>query len=360
MGENIFYVDNNKKKNNTAGAKAPDDIASLCLNAGYTPLIMPTFPSGYIQKKIWLATRCVFFWWKVLKTLPIGAFLIYQHPIYGIRIAEKMIPRIQKEKNIKCVCLIHDLNSLRGDIAGVAHCNKKTAEIADNVLLKHFDIVICHNEHMRQYMIEQGFAENRLINLEIFDYLTDCKMADHIKNSKPTIAIAGNLASEKCGYIYDIVHPELNKNTGLIINLYGVNYDQKKASNNMVYKGSFNPEELPGILDGDFGLVWDGPVAKTCAGNSGEYLRYNNPHKTSLYLVAGIPVIVWSQAAIADFVIKNGVGITVDRLENLEESIRLVSNISYARMCENVKRIGKKLADGYYFKNAIKVALGRE
>lgn len=63
----------------------------------------------------------------------------------------------------------------------------------------------------------------------------------------------------------------------------------------MIWHGSFKPEESPEHLQG----VWDGDSVDTCAGNTGAYLRYNNPHKTSLYLACGMPVIVWKEAAIA-------------------------------------------------------------
>ncbi|NRO11242.1 Beta-1,6-galactofuranosyltransferase WbbI [Lactobacillus helveticus] len=50
--------------------------------------------------------------------------------------------------------------------------------------------------------------------------------------------------------------------------------------------------------------------------NTGNYLRYNDPHKLSLYLASGIPVIIWKKAAEAKFVEENKVGITVDSLED--------------------------------------------
>ena len=56
--------------------------------------------------------------------------------------------------------------------------------------------------------------------------------------------------------------------------------------------GSFLPDELPSALEGSFGLVWDGDSSKTCSGVFGEYLRYNNSHKASLYLASGFPIIV--------------------------------------------------------------------
>ena len=38
-------MDLNRVKRNTAGAKAPDDIAELCRRAGYKRLEMPTYPA---------------------------------------------------------------------------------------------------------------------------------------------------------------------------------------------------------------------------------------------------------------------------------------------------------------------------
>ena len=148
--------------------------------------------------------------------------------------------------------------------------------------------------------------------------------------------------------ILDNIH---NKN--LVVNLYGNYFDESQTNDRLVYKGSFPPEKLPSCIEGDFGLVWDGSEAYTCAGNTGEYLKYNNPHKTSLYLSSGLPVIVWTEAAIADFVVKNKVGITVSSLFDLEEAISQVTKEEYVIMCQNAKGIAEKLRNGYYFYKAL-------
>lgn len=57
-------------------------------------------------------------------------------------------------------------------------------------------------------------------------------------------------------------------------------------------KESLAAEELPGALVQSFGLVWDGNSMDTCTGNYGSYLRINDPHKVSLYLSSGLPIIV--------------------------------------------------------------------
>ena len=149
--------------------------------------------------------------------------------------------------------------------------------------------------------------------------------------------------------------------SGVELNLYGINFDQSacRSSENVRYHGAFHPDELPAALTGSFGLVWDGPVGSTCAGNTGAYLRYNNPHKTSLYLSANLPVIIWSQAALAPFVKDNGLGITVDRLDQIDAAVRALTAEQYAQMTANVHAMGEKIRTGYFFRTAALAALGR-
>lgn len=353
----IYYIEQKRDKRNTAGSKAPEDICLLCAQRGYTKFAIERFPVEYgnIRKKIWRLTVCNNQWKALYKKVQKDDFVIIQHPSYGTRMALKWITRIRKEVGCKFIAVIHDLESLRKGIEGVITNHVKTNQIADNDLLKCFDAVICHNEHMRQYLIAQGFDPEKLVNLEIFDYLSDCKIDQSEKAMSNSIAIAGNLAFGKSSYIYEIYKD--GHNYGLTTNLYGNNFEKEKATGGMIYHGSFKPEELPAHLEGDFGLVWDGISVETCAGNTGEYLKYNNPHKTSLYLSAGLPVIVWSQAAIADFVKANGVGIVVDNLYEIENITQKLDYSEYEKMRENVQVISKRLREGWYFKTALDRAI---
>lgn len=354
---NIYYIDCDREKVNSAGAKAPDDIAALCEMRGYNRFITPNFPNqkSKLYKKVWLLFNCKSWWKRLKKTVSDGDVVIYQHPSYGKSVAARMINEIRARKNVKFVAVIHDLESLRGGIQGVIEANTKLHSFGDNELLKCFDFIICHNSHMKEYMIGQGFDEKKLISLEIFDYLTDKDMVTVTKSDRPSVTIAGNLAKGKCGYIYDICGE--NHNKGLDLYLFGIRFDQESATENMLYQGSFKPEELPQYLKGDFGLVWDGYSAESCMGNTGEYLRYNNPHKTSLYLASGMPVVVWSKAAIADFILENKAGIVVDSLYELEESLSKVSAEEYSEMLRNAREIGKRLREGFYFYKAIDTCL---
>ena len=151
----------------------------------------------------------------------------------------------------------------------------------------------------------------------------------------------------KAAYAYD-----LPDETQFV--LYGPNYTGKKDGN-ITYKGSFPPDDLPFVLEGGFGLVWDGISSETCAGVWGEYLKYNNPHKTSLYLASGLPLVIWEKAALADFVVKNGCGITVASLFDIPEAINKVTKDEYEAMLRNTKEVSEKLDSGYFLGRASQI-----
>lgn len=355
----IYYMGVEMPSKNTAGAKAPADIMSLCQKRGYQyiPLCAPNarVKNQKIRKFLSLIEG-ERFWRKIDKTLRKGDILIYQHPSFGWLSGEKKITRLKK-RGVKFIALIHDLESLRKGISGIVATNQKTSDRKDGAFLRQFNIVICHNEKMKQYLLSQGFSEKQLVKLEIFDYLTETPNIEHSNDRKQSVNIAGNLAKAKCGYIYDIANQD--HMSCIKIHLYGINFNQDIQNKNLVYHGSFKPEELPSVMEGGFGVVWDGESAETCKGNTGEYLKFNNPHKTSLYLASEIPIIIWKQAALAGFIEENKLGLTVNSLYDVENSIRNMTDDEYSLICENTKRVAERIRTGYYFYSSLDEALDR-
>ena len=190
-----------------------------------------------------------------------------------------------------------------------------------------------------------------MVSLEIFDYLIenyDSHLLDERDlNKKSPVIIAGALSRHKAGYIYKL--PE-----NCQFNLYGINFEKEKASKNVNYVGAFDPEELIYKLEGSFGLVWDGDSSDTCTGIYGEYLKINNPHKTSMYLAAGIPVIIWEEAALADFIRENQCGITIKSISEIRKLVDNMSDEYYAMLKNNATKIGEKLRSGYFLESAMK------
>lgn len=341
-----------KRNEPTAGVKAPDDVATICASLGYEIIHWSTIPdwNNNLLIKLWVWIYSNFKWMSLFFKLKDEDVILYQHPSYGYVVSLIWVSIIKAFKNVKTIALIHDLESLRRGIKGGVAFRRNRSNFGDLLFLKLFDKVICHNNSMKSYLIDNGFQETKLVELKMFDYLVpNWKDRDYIlKTPINSICIAGNLSSGKSGYIYELAE----KNPDLNINLYGINFVESTMSN-INYFGSFNPDELPFHLKGHFGLVWDGFSIDSCLGNTGEYLKYNNPHKTSLYLASGIPVIVWSKAAIADFIVKNKVGIVVDSLKDLHDKLNYIDEAMYLELLKNAIQLSNSIRQGLYLKQAL-------
>lgn len=196
----------------------------------------------------------------------------------------------------------------------------------------------------------KNYFEGRIVSLDIFDYLSNVE--PHLHNSADghnRIVYAGGLGERKNAFLYlagRAVEP-------LSIDVYGSgNLDTHRFAPNIHYHGHIGSDDFIRNSPGDWGLVWDGDSTEACSGIWGEYLKYNNPHKASFYIRAGLPVIVWKQAAMAPFVETEGVGIAINSLKELPQRIAQVTDEEYARICERVHEMAQRLQQGYYFRRA--------
>lgn len=286
---------------------------------------------------------------KILEELPKQSTLLFQYPFDSMSYKfAKKIKEIKEKKQIKTIVLIHDLNSLRtsSKIGGLYY----KYYIKEIKFLNIFDRIICHNDKMKNYLVENNIQIDKIISLGIFDYLIEDSKRN-IKNNKDykKIIIAGNLSKEKAAYVYQL--PDLNiKN--FYVDLYGINYTGEGLKR-INYKGSFQPDKPLEKISAGFGLIWDGSSCDKCDGNFGNYLMWNNPHKLSLAMACGIPVIVWKKSALAEFVEKNEIGIAINSLKELDNFFKKLSLDDYNRYCKNVSKINKKVVNGKFLINAI-------
>ena len=169
------------------------------------------------------------------------------------------------------------------------------------------------------------------------------------KENQNAVIIAGNLSEEKAGYVYQLDQIEAE------FSLYGPNLNAEAVeTDNITYQGSFPPDDLPSVLNGKFGLVWDGKSIDECGGEFGQYMQYNNPHKTSLYLASKLPVIVWEKAAMVEFIRENHLGIQVGSLREIPEKLAALSEEAYDEMLRNVSVMGDKLRKGEMLRKVLR------
>lgn len=340
-----YYINEDFGTDSTAATKAPNDLQEIFLKNQFIDLLKIKKTNNKIIRVYYLLKNSII---SVLK-LKKRDIVIFQFPFATNTKFKKILLNICKIKKIHVIFIMNDLESLR--------YNKNKAKIIDKEnYIDLADVIICHNNSMKNYLVSAGINYNKLVELEIFDYLVDLNI-DEKKYIKPTeITIAGNLAEIKSGYIYELIKKVRKVN----INLYGPNFNpREKLGENIIYKGSVSPDSLPLEISGDFGLIWDGDSISTCSGITGNYLRYNNPHKTSLFLVSGIPIIVWKDSAMKEFVEKNGVGLVIDDLNELENTILKVSERQYSEMKRNVESISLQLRKGHYTTTAINRSLDK-
>lgn len=348
----MLYCTNHKKKDETAGAKAPSDVYEIARECGARELL---FEVAKIHKNLNNTRIRAFFtglknWKNVLKTIENDSWIIIQHPNENILVANKYIDICKRKKNAHFIAIIHDLNSIRKSFVYSEKALSKRNKLADEVILKKCEYIICHNSNMKNYLINKGFAEDRILTLEIFDYLHNCKLPEKRKKEKKVV-IAGNLMKNKCEYLYKLLSKD---SLPFELELYGPNFTCEQVPKFAHYHGVCRSDELPGKLEGSFGLVWDGTEIDKCTGNAGEYIKYNNPHKCSLFLASNMPVIIWKHAALASFVEENGVGICVESLEEVGDIIDSLTNKEWAEVLDNVKKVGEKIRGGHYLKKSLK------
>lgn len=338
-----FLHDNNVKN---AGNKARNDVEEIVKREGYQALVL-SVDNWYEMSTLKAQLHKSKAFGQALAQLKQGDELLIQFPMLHHSFFTTHHVKKAQKKGVKVHFIIHDLEALRYvNVENFPLKHKIRVQIQELGLLGAADGIIAHNPIMKSVLVNKGVAEDKIVSLGIFDYLIPNFQEKSGLTKDQPIIVAGNLAQEKAGYLYSL--PEEPA-----YNLYGVGFDESRALANETYFGSFLPDELPAALEGGFGLVWDGDSAETCSGVFGEYLRYNNSHKASLYLAAGFPVVVWEESALAHFVIDKQCGLVVSSLSDLKENLDTLSEEQYKEMLENAKQIGSKLRQGQYLRTAL-------
>ncbi len=318
--------------------KAKLDIDQFCKEAGYKSLTVGGGKNGLAKFLTKSLTTLA-----MLARLKRGDVVVLQYPLkkfYG------PLCRVAHAKGARTITLVHDLGAFR---------RQKLTVDQERDRLSLTDFVIVHNARMREHL-EQSGLKTPMCDLEIFDYRSAIPVdRQPMPKSLYDIAYAGALGERKNKFFWDF--DSLLSRCRL--NLYGRGLDpaQILGWNHIDYHGFIDSDEFISTAPGTWGLVWDGDSVDDCSGNWGEYLRINNPHKTSFYLRAGLPVILWSEAAMAPFVKDNNIGITVDSLRELENAISSVTPERYESMRRSVLKVKKQLDQGHYFLTAMDKAL---
>ncbi len=331
-----YYLSRKYRNYSSAGNKARTDIEKVMQGMGIKNIGLPT--STYSNSVVGFVLNLL----NILKaviTLSKGDNIVLQYPI------KKYFSFICKSAHLrgaKVIVVIHDLGSFR---------RKRVTSKAEIKRLNNADYIISHNNKMKAWLLENGCTA-KLGVLEIFDYLSNTKQSSSYEHKSPySLVFAGGLSKKKSNFLYDI--GDHLKTVGFVLYGNGFNIEAASGKEHFTYEGFKSSDELIESVKGDFGLVWDGDSLDKCSGNFGEYLKINNPHKTSLYIRCGLPIVIWETAALAEFVKSNNIGITINSLTEIEDRISSITDEEYSLMRKNIDIVKNNLANGYYIKKAL-------
>lgn len=343
--EQRFYISRKYKQKSSAASKPKMDCETILEDSGFKNL---GFPQGTYKSSAVCALINFFGISMGLLRLPLKSTLAVQYPLskyYGY------IMTIARWKGCTTLLILHDIKTLMNGKGNVAKEVKQISRAS---------VIIVHNDPMAQWLREHG-CTRKLVSLHLFDYLIENPKSLPSSNfpsiGKHQLAYAGGLRTNRSGFLYQLDEDPPQHYT---MNLYGLGFEKESCntkSSIMEYHGAFPPDEIQNHIRGTFGLVWNGTCPHSCTGSFGHYTKYNNPHKTSLYMLCGLPIVAWKEAAIAQLVRDRNIGFCVSSLTEMDEQLATLDAPTYHSMVQNALQVREEIIQGAFLKSALKRAL---
>jgi hypothetical protein len=336
----IYFIQEHLQEEYYHGGIGNTDVEKVLLRENAIPIAFP-FHYDFSVKAKWLRLMHLFRVWRSLEP---GSVVVFQHPLYA-GMNKLLVRLLRSRKKINVVCLAAEINGLKYDDDNILQKEKK--------YFRHIRYFIVHNASMQNWLTMHVPGRTSAI-LNFFDFLATPVLEESLQKREMsfTIAYAGNL--EEGSFLEKL--PQITTPSGkLTINLYG---KPKPAgvqfSDRLVYKGFFEPYALPSLIEGAFGLVWDGNETDTIQGSFGHYMQYISHHKVSLYILSGMPLIVYENAGTAALVKQYAIGFTIRSLAEIEGKIAGLTETAWRQMCNNTRELAKQISSGACLTNALR------
>jgi hypothetical protein len=312
------------------------DAEKVLLKLGFKPISFPHHHNFSLSAKM----GRLFFLLKMIVSAKRRSTVAFLFPVYARM--NWLLLRILRLKGVKLVCIIADIEGMRDSDEDLLKTETRQ--------LRQCRYFIVHNDKMKS-LISQIVPGSTCQPLFFFDFLTDPLPIQRTKTN--TIVFAGNLEKSKFLLQLDQV------NSPIQFNVYGPGIPEKIIGyTNVQYGGIHKPYAMPGIVQGSFGLIWDGNSIESCTGGYGTYLHYNSQHKLSLYILSSLPVIVWEEAATAELVKEYKIGFTINSLHEIAGKINSLSDDEYRQMQINMRPLAEKISKGECLGVAITQLMG--
>lgn len=262
--------------------------------------------------------------------------VIFQSPTWnGIAFDERLMLQLSAYGGLKKIFFIHDIPPLMFE--------------ANRWLLKQYidlynraDLIILPSENMANFLRTEGLNVSKIVVQKMWDFPVSIDFSIH-PQFKRVISFAGDANMDKFSFVkewkYDTVKLLVTAAEG------DWQHDEK-----VEFIGWFRDQNrLANALrgNGGFGLLW------TEDEYTREYMKLCACFKVSLYLAAGIPVIVHSSIPEASTIIRKNLGFVVDTLDEAVDKINAVTEEQYSQMVKEVAIFGELIREGYFTKKLL-------
>ena len=270
----------------------------------------------------------------ILAPVQAGDIVIPQVPGYAPLTVEDAFVHGTHDRGGKVIALVHDAEYLRYP---KSYDRKTWVEY-----LGSYDALLVNTPEEKRQVLASG------VNLPIvvtgpWGYIQP--IGSRQPHFSKTIHYAGNLVEWKGGFMANIP-------AGLDVKLYGSSDGNSdlgySIADSVERMGSYSQEALALSLDNGFGLVWD----ENSSHHYNDYAMINMPHKLSLYLSLGLPVIAKKGSQVGNFVAANHVGIVVDDMEALVPVMAAMDEAHYNELLAAVKPMEALVRSGRHLQLA--------
>ncbi len=344
----ICYISRNYYNLTSAGNKAKTDNEDTLAEMGATNLGLRRTVNDSKVLAFFLDLAGII---RACLSMRKGDVLFLQYPVKKYF---SFLCNVARMKGAKTVALIHDLGSFR---------RKKLTVEKEIHRLSHADYIIASNQNMASWLTAHGMRKP-LGALGLFDYRSQSirpqreshsslksQTSDPAERHPISVVYAGALSMKKNSFLVELTQVLHSWNLTVIGNKDGL--QGLKENSHVNYKGFMPSEDFIAHANADFGLVWDGDSLDTCSGEYGKYLQWNSPHKVSFYLRAGLPVIIWKEAAVAPIIEKEKAGIAINSLHELGDILNHLTEKDIQDLRHHAETLAEKLNDGCFLKKAL-------
>lgn len=267
-----------------------------------------------------------------------GDLVVVQFPMWThLNFQAEFFDYISNIVSVKMVCLLHDMPTWMFSDGNNNYDINNDFWIKQ---LKKFDALMVSNEKMAKKLQEDG-VNVPMIPMYMWDY-EYYGVRKEKKFIKKLYYVSGR----------DIIDIDYHGSTPLYF--YNKRVEEKVLNCGSVkWMGRKPSDEIVSVMDGGFGLVVSDNIKEQSHMNFSYYNQFNNPTKLSMYLAAGLPIIVSNKTYHAKLVKKYGIGLVVDDLNDIDNILSSITDKDYQKMIEKVIPWQRAVSDRFFITRSL-------